>query len=81
MRAIRTATICHSDDDHNDPKHRRVRIELERQTDNNGLRTYVWVNEDGNDIGCYASSTVESATNTLYQTYSADCWALRASWI
>jgi len=81
MKAIRIATVCHSDDDHNDPRHRRVRIELSRQTDNNGKRVYVWLNADGQDIGQPACYTVEAAMNTLYQSYSANCWALRARWL
>ena len=74
-RAIRTATICHSEDSHTDPKHRRVRIELKIDGGK-----YVWKSE-GNDCGIGSFATVADAENAALQAWGAECWAIKARWI
>ena len=74
MKAIRTATICHNDDDYRDPEHRRVRLEL--------LKVgpfYVW-HCDGDECGLLAFRTVKSATEGAVAAWGAEVWDLRATW-
>jgi hypothetical protein len=75
MKPIRKATICHNDDNHLDPKHRRVKLYL-RRTD----RGYEWFcGEDSTDTGYY--STVKEAEGAAKKAWGGDVWSLRAKWL
>ena len=72
---IRTATICHNEDDRNDPNHRRVKLVLEREPEG-----FVWRTEDGEDCCISPQKTVHDAEIAAMQVWGADVWDLRATW-
>lgn len=74
-KPIRVATICHNDDDRNDPNHRRVRLELTKSEEG-----YVWHTETGEDCCIGACKTVYDAEIAALQAWGADVWDLRATW-
>lgn len=74
-KPIRVATICHNEDDSNDPKHRRVRLELTKTEEG-----YVWHTEAGEDCCIGACKTVYDAEIAALQAWGADVWDLRATW-
>ena len=73
-RAIRVATICHSQDNHTDKKHRRVRIELHKDDDG-----YCWY-ADGEDCGIGTYATVARAERAAYAAWGQDVWAMKCNW-
>jgi hypothetical protein len=75
-RPVRVATICHNDDDHNDPRHRRVRLELTKE--NAG---YVWRTDTGEECCTDPAMTVHEAKVRARDMWGADVWALRATWL
>ena len=75
IRPIRVASICHNGDDYRDPLHRRVRLELQKDTDG-----YVWRTDDGMDCCIGACRTVREAEEAAAHAWGAAEWALRATW-
>ena len=73
MRAIRVATICHSEDDVRQP-HRRVRLELAR-----AQQGYEWVSPEG-ETGV-GGNTVADACEAARVVWGAPDWGLRADWL
>jgi len=76
-KPTRVATICHNDDDRNDPHHRRVRLELSKEHDGSG---YVWRTEYDEDCNLGVHKTVYDAEISALQAWGADVWDLRATW-
>ena len=74
MKAIRTFSICHNDDDHK-AKHRRVKIDLRKTL--SGL--YGWFNNDL-DVGIGEYKTVHEAEFAAKKAYNHPVWAMRSSW-
>ena len=78
MRALRKFSICHNEDDHKNPNHRRVHVEIYHME-----HGYVWRNrEDGTDIGLGTYQTVAAACGAAQAAYGTQqaCWAMRAAW-
>lgn len=75
-KPIRVASICHNEDDRNDPKHRRVRLELTKVPEGG----YVWHTEAGEDCCIGECKTVYDAEIAALQAWGADVWDLRATW-
>ena len=75
MRPIRVATICHNEDDHKDPNHRRVRLELHRTN-----YEYRWFDEEGQECGIHDSQTIYGAEIAALQAWGDAAWDLRAKW-
>ena len=75
-RAIRSMTVCHSDDDCTNPNHRRVKIDLVRDGDR-----YRWVQaEDGADTEVSGKS-VQEACELAFIAWGGKEWAAKATWI
>lgn len=83
MKPIRVATLCHNDDDRNDPAARRVRLELSRRVACawSGDSGYVWRTESGEDCGLGVFESVTAATSAARSAWGQYCWDLRASWL
>jgi hypothetical protein len=76
-KAIRVFTICHSDDDHNDKNHRRVRVELQKSDVG-----YQWYADNGEtDCGIGKFQTVADAEDAALHVWGSEVWAMKASWI
>ena len=75
-RAIRTMTICHSDDDHSDPKHRRVKIDLIKDGDR-----YRWVQAMGGADTEVSGKSVQEACELAVIAWGGKEWAAKAAWI
>lgn len=76
MKPIRVATICHNEDDHIGPNHRRVRLELHKKG-----RAYVWCDESGEDLQVVPhEATVYDAEIAAIHGWGASEWDLRAKW-
>lgn len=75
-RAIRVATICHSEDNHLDKNHRRVRLELHK----NELGLYKWY-ADGEEIDLPSCVTVSKAETIICKCYDFSEWDLKATWL
>lgn len=78
-KSIRVASICHNEDDHRAPKHRRVRLELIRDTDGR----FRWYAEEGGERydTDVSASTVEAACRAAKAAWGGMEWALRADWL
>lgn len=74
-KPIRVATICHNEDDHKTPNHRRVRLELHKT---NG--EYRWFNDAGQECGIADAQTVYDAEINAIQAWGADIWDFQAKW-
>jgi hypothetical protein len=75
-KPLRIATICHNNDDHRDPSHRRVRLELTKDFSGG----YVWHTDDGEDCCIGACKSVYDAEIAALQAWGAPVWDLRATW-
>lgn len=76
-KPIRVATICHNEDDHKDPKHRRVWLGLTREPEGG----YVWRDEAGDEAGNMGvHATVYDGQIAALQAWGAAVWDLRATW-
>ena len=75
MKTIRTATICHNEDDHKDKKHRRAKLILRKTKDG-----YVWKSDDSEDIGLPVRKNIFEACEDVRSAYRAECWALKENW-
>jgi len=76
MKPIRVATICHNEDTHTTPGHRRVRLELYRRESG-----YVWTTSDGEDPELGIFQTIDEAEEAAQSAWSYPSWDLRASWL
>lgn len=78
-KAIRAASICHNEDDHRDPNHRRVRLELIRDTDGR----FRWYTEEGDERydTDVSAATVADACSAAKAAWGGREWALRADWL
>lgn len=75
-KPIRVATICHNEDDRNDPNHRRVRLELTKEPEVG----YVWRTEFAEDCNLGVHKTVYDAEIAALHAWGAAVWGLRATW-
>ncbi|MBS1213630.1 MAG: hypothetical protein H6R26_2247 [Proteobacteria bacterium] len=75
-KPIRVASICHNDDDCEDPRHRRVRLELTQEPTGG----YVWRTEEGEDCGLGTHESVADGEIAALQAWGAPVWDLRATW-
>jgi hypothetical protein len=67
-------TICHNDDDKNDPMHRRVSIEVTNDCE------VILVDQDEGRLNAFEGFTFrneEEAIEAVYQTWSNPLWDLR----
>lgn len=75
MKAIRTATICHSQDDYTKKGHKRVKLDL-LKTD----RGYEWFCDgEGTESGYY--DTVREAEQAAKSAWGGEVWAFKAKWL
>ena len=76
MNAIRSLTVCHSADDHRNPKHRRVKIDLIKAGDR-----YRWVQAEDGASTEVSGKSVQEACDLAFIAWGGKEWAAEATWI
>lgn len=70
-----TCTICHSEDDYNNPQHRRILLIL-KKTDTG----YVWRTDTGIDCNTGTHKNVHAAKIAAMLAWGSKEWDLKATW-